>query len=391
MKKSGGFANILKGLEDKTGSKVAAKLPEWKDVEGLVFPGALCLEQCSSNATANYKARLLKSVLPENPIIADLTSGLGVDCWSFSKFASKVLYFEQQEELCNAAKSNFELLTKSLGIDNRIECRCQVSDSETISLLPEMDAIYMDPARRNDLGKKVFLLEDCTPDVLGLIPRLCKKTGILLLKLSPMADITMVTKRLDSAFISCESDMRVKEVHVVCLSGEVKELLILCTKSEGGYSLTASDLDKDQSISFLPSEEADGPVSFLKEDDSPLYLYEPSPALMKAGFFKSPCSRFSLKKASPDCHIYFSSNNLEAPLFRKYEIRLFCGLDKKTMREAAKSYPIAEVSAKAVPLSSEELKARLGVKSGIASDGAHYKIFGLQCTFGRLLVVGKTV
>ena len=212
MKRS--FADILQGLDSDRAQKVARKLPEWAAV-GAEIPSALALEQCSSSATAGYKAGLAAADVPPEAArmgtVLDLTGGLGVDSWAFSRVAERVVYFERKKELAEAAQRNFE----RLGAAN-IEVRCETVTPETE--LPEADLIYADPARRDAAGRKVFLLEDCTPDILTLLPMLLRKAPTVLLKLSPMADLAMLADRLGSAL---------REIHVVELDGEVKELLCL--------------------------------------------------------------------------------------------------------------------------------------------------------------------
>ena len=224
MKRS--FADILQGLDSDRAQKVARKLPAWAAVDGLEIPSALSLEQCSSSATAAYKASLagqavstsgFAAALPDPiepcPIstILDLTGGLGVDSFAFSQVAERVVYFERNAELAAAAGRNFA----RLGAGN-IEVRCEEVTPETE--LPEADLIYADPARRDAAGRKVFLLEDCTPDILTLLPLLLRKAPAVLVKLSPMADLAMLAERLGPAL---------REIHVVECDGEVKELLCL--------------------------------------------------------------------------------------------------------------------------------------------------------------------
>ena len=218
MKRS--FADILQGLDSDRAQKVARKLPAWAAVDGLEIPSALSLEQCSSSATAAYKANLAVSGGTEAgtapTTILDLTGGLGVDSWAFSQVAERVVYFERNAELAAAAGRNFT----RLGAGN-IEVRCEEVTPETE--LPEADLIYADPARRDAAGRKVFLLEDCTPDILTLLPMLLRKAPTVLLKLSPMADLAMLADRLGTAL---------HEIHVVELDGEVKEILcLLCRQS----------------------------------------------------------------------------------------------------------------------------------------------------------------
>ncbi|MCR5071459.1 MAG: hypothetical protein K6A62_05985, partial [Bacteroidales bacterium] len=261
MKRS--FADIMAGLDSERAQKVARKLPAWAAVDAdrraagldsLEFPSALSLEQCSSSATALYKAGQAAAAfsasrsgqlppetscdagpLPsdDGPLpltmprvarfpgavtadvslgtVLDLTGGLGVDSWAFAQVAERVVYFERNEELAAAAGRNFQ----RLGAGN-IDVRCETVTPQTE--LPEADLIYADPARRDAAGRKVFLLEDCTPDILTLLPMLLRKAPAVLVKLSPMADLAMLAERFGSAL---------REIHVVECDGEVKELLCL--------------------------------------------------------------------------------------------------------------------------------------------------------------------
>ena len=229
--------------------KLKGKVQEWYDDDELVFPLKLSAEQCSSSATGAYKADLAGNIAGNKEWrIADLTGGLGVDSWFFSKKASEVLYNDMQEILYDAAGHNF----KVLGADN-IRRSCLQISNDTISTVLEgfgPDIVYMDPARRGEGGRKVFLIEDCTPDVLTIKDEIFRHTRNILLKLSPMADITMVCKRLGD---TC------REVHVVAAGGECKELLIwMDSQWSGEYSIKAVELRQDYppaTFRFTPSEE----------------------------------------------------------------------------------------------------------------------------------------
>ena len=190
--------------------KLIGKVQEWYEEPQLIFPRRLSAEQCSSSATGKYKAELAESIIASSgheeteTRIADLTGGLGVDSWYFSKNSSAVLYCEMLQELCDAARHNFAVL----GADN-IEVRnCAIisaseNGDQPIFQTPEEvlstfrpSLVYMDPARRGEGGKKVFLIEECTPDVLTLKDEIFRFTRHMLIKLSPMADISMVCERL---------------------------------------------------------------------------------------------------------------------------------------------------------------------------------------------------
>ena len=213
--------------------KLKGKVQEWYMNPELIFPVGLSAEQCSSTATGIYKSGLASRIAGSMPFrLADLTGGLGVDSWYFSQKASQVWYHEMQEKLCIAAEHNF----RSLKAEN-IVIRNMTSTPETIGKIlceAQPDIVYMDPARRGEGGKKVFLLEECTPDVLTLKEQMFKHCRHILLKLSPMADITMACSRLGT---TC------REVHIVATGGECKELLIWMDREwSGEYTITAVEL-----------------------------------------------------------------------------------------------------------------------------------------------------
>ena len=415
--------------------KLKGKVQEWCDDPRLVFPRKLSAEQCSSSATGTYKAELaerihltMTDVTPKSEIqnnespkdgiiedsivgfrLADLTGGLGVDSWFFSKKAKQVMYCEMLPELCMAAKHNFSVL----GGANIQVCNVAVCDKQEISRLDSLalndessifqspaqilsdfqpDIVYMDPARRGEGGKKVFLIEDCTPDVLTLKEEIFQHTRHILLKLSPMADITMVCERLGRC---C------REVHVVAAGGECKELLVWMDREwDDEYMIHAVELHKDGEagvFSFCAAEEkiaASLPLLVMTYKES--YLFEPGKALMKAGAFNLVGDRFQIAKLGRSTHYYVFSESPESCSIqgqskvetlkqhgKVFRIIRMEQLDKRTIKVAGKEFPKAEVTARNIPMDTDTLRKKLGVTSG---DDAH--IFGLKSdSSGMLLLI----
>ena len=364
--------------------KLKNKVQDWYCRPELIFPARLSAEQCSSSATATYKARFAASIGGEGFKIADLTGGLGVDSWYFSKFASQVLYNEMQESLCVAAKHNFKSLSsENISVTNhKIEPESENLQKILTDFQP--DIVFMDPARRSETGKKVFLIEDCSPDVLTLRSDIFSHCRHILLKLSPMADITMACTRLGS---TC------REVHVVAYGGECKELLIWMDKEwSGEYEVKAVELPADyptsdeSSFTFKPAEEKTAAVRFAVPEDSG-YLFEPGKAMMKSGCFNLISERLGLAKLGVSTHYYIIGDADKAsalkPLGKVYEIIGCQPLDKRSIKAVGKEYPHAEVTARNIPMESDALRKKLGVTSG---DDAH--IFGLKSDkSGNLLLV----
>lgn len=369
--------------------KLKGKVWEWYENPRLIFPLKLSAEQCSSSLTGQYKAELAEKIAGDGKWrLADLTGGLGVDSWFFSKKASQVLYCEMQKALCDAAKHNFAVLEAG----NIEICNCMVSP-ETFSVISEFnpDIIYLDPARRGEGGRKVFLLEDCTPDILTLKDDLFRFSRHILLKLSPMADITMVCERLGGC---C------REVHIVGAGGECKELLVWMDREwAGDYSITAVELTGSEDegkyevagFSFSPSEERSSAPLIAGKDEigTATHLFEPGKALMKAGAYNLLSTKYGLKKLGRSTHYYIVSDQDSLAAIWKmgkvFSILRCESLDKRSIKQIAAEYPKAEVTARNLPMDTDTLRKKLGTRS---SD--HFHIFGLKSdTAGNLLLVAS--
>ncbi len=405
--------------------RLRKKLPEWVACTGLVYPSSLCAEQCSSSDTARYKASIVQRIFneyvgtvasmvgdpcrttgsaTENKMvtepaevtigtrktgrIADLTGGLGVDSWAFSEVAEEVLYNEMNPALAAAARHNF----KALGVTNIFIKNSEATPDSIKGIFGDFrpDVIFLDPARRDSAGKKVFLLEDCSPDVLKILPELFGISRFVLLKLSPMADITMAVERLDRTYEEYLEKASgkgwngqwVREVHVVASGGECKELLILLDREwSEGYSLTCREDGK--TLTFKPEEITKAKAGYPDSTFARI-IFEPGKSLTKAGVFNAICERFGLVKLARFTHLYTISEPLSdseseqrtAPLkdFGKvFYVKEILPLNKSSMKDVGKRYPHSEVSAKNISMSSDELRTRLKVKSG---DDAH--IFGVR-------------
>ena len=343
-------------------ARLKNKLPEWYALPGLHYPSRLSAEQCSSSETARYKA----SIATGSSHIADLTGGLGVDSWAFAQVAREVLYNEMQPGLAVAAEHKF----RELGIGNIKVQNQEVKPGNLKELLGGFrpDLLYLDPARRAADGRKVFRLEDCRPDVLQLLPELLEVSARILVKLSPMADIDLVCKQL-----GC-----VKEVHVVAAEKECKELLLLLERGYAGKpALTLFESGYVMQVGEAP------PAVYAARVEPGQFLFEPGKALLKAGAFTLPC-RYGLQKLSPHTHLYVSEGPEESlkPFGKWFIIKEVLPFDKRSFRDLGKRYPRAEVTARDLPMSSEELRARTGCRSG-----GTVHIYGVRSLEGPVLIV----
>ena len=366
------MAEAVKCIQGRV--KARSKLPLWYAEPGLVYPQSLSLEQCSSQATALYKQRFVNS----GDRVADLTGGLGVDSWSLSQAAASVDYFERSEELCACTRHNFS----ALGRSNITVCHAETTP-EMLGNIPSdsYSLIYLDPARRGKDGGRVYSLKDCEPDITVLRHELLRIAPRILLKASPMADIRVLLSELPEA----------AEVRIVSHNNECKEVLILMQR---GHSASPEDipiaaveiLDDNASqtaeFHFTLHEEREAAAETALPQEIKGYLYEPSPALLKSGAFKLPAVRFGLRKISASTHFYTASAPVEhfpGKIRRIIEVLPF---HKAAIRDFRKKYPSCSVTARNFPMTSEELRHRLGtaesdtlrVLATTASDGSRLLI-----------------
>lgn len=344
--------------------RMKRKAPSWYACEAIVYPNRLCTEQCSSEETALRKAALARSLGARR--IADLSGGLGVDAWAFSRVAEAVLYNEMNPALAGVASANFA----ALGADNVCVKNAELSESSLPEILGGFrpDLIFLDPARRAEDGRKVFRLEDCSPQVLPLLPALLAAAPRVLLKLSPMADISLLGRQLGS----------VREVFVAGAEGECKELLFLLeTDCAGEYGITVRD--GDAQIRFTPAEEAAAiPRCPERPETLGSLLFEPGKALAKAGAFKLLSARFGLCKAGRSTQLYFADSEdvTLASLGKYYRIETVLPMGNAAFRFLRKDCPQAEVTSRNLPLSSEALRRKIGCASG-----GNVHVFGLRIDF----------
>ena len=447
---SGGFSEMLRSLEAKERGKLEAKVPSWAGVE-IEVPRAVNFQQCSSEGTARYKAGLL----PCGGRVADLTGGLGVDGWAFSLRSSRVWFNERDAALLDAVRGNFG----ALGLENvefhGFDISPEASDWKESLAAFGPDAVYLDPARRDAAGRKVFLLEECSPDAVALMPFLLTVSPLVVVKVSPMADITMLRRRLEPYLA---------EIHVVGSGGECKELLCLCRRDgitrrpgspedraadsisepgredgvlirltedgfvfvpeevssefpggnhppvapQGAFSLTGArghgqprfpvsasaqpDLTPETSASLHPSRCATlagpsrsrghGRPRFPESDPAEtaaetaaevaevgaMLLFVPSAAMTKSGL------------GPGICRMEYDEGLSHFGKF--YEVQEELPFSSSVIKDLGRRYPKAEVTARGVPVSSEQLRARLK-----AAPGGPVHIFALGLSSLRLILV----
>ena len=428
------------------------KLPSWSENDELLFPKRLSLEQCSSELTAKYKRTISRrdeetqsrdaSMAPAikhidtslHRILVDLTGGMGVDTSFLSDNFDETIYVESQAELCELAEHNFKVLKKNIKVVN-------AKAEDFLTQCGEVDCIYLDPARRDEYGRKMVSLHDCSPDVAELQDLLFEKTNTVIVKLSPMLDIDIIKKELNN----------IKEIHVVAVKNECKEVLVLCQRTTDNETtsrdasmipaikridtsddneairrlyISAIDLKENWKFSFTENEEQNAIPTFA--DEIGKYLYEPGVACMKAAPFKLLSQRFNIKKLHRNSHLYTSDELVTDFPGRIFEVINVVNFDKKTKNSlvvscqlsaissqskagtstnsvtgivpelvegegsrlmARSSQPKVSIAVRNFPLSAEELRKQLGFK-----DGDDFYIFGTTMKVEKkIIVLGKRI
>lgn len=343
-----------------------SKIPQWYANAEIWYPAHLSMEQCSSEITARYKATLMKG-----DRLADLTGGLGVDCAFLSEHFKVTTYIERQGELCDIAMHNFA----ALGLKH-ITVNCMDS-VEALRALDEVDCLFVDPARRDSKGGKTVLISDCEPDVEKLEPLLLEKAKRVMIKLSPMLDLSQALRGLPHT----------TEVHIVSVHNECKELLLIL---ERGNMQNSADIPircvnfmshAPQNFTFTFSEEGGASPVYTTEVAS--YLYEPNASLLKAGAFRTVAARSGLKKLHPNSHLYTSDclvNDFPGRIFR-------INRSSNNLKEILKGISKAHIATRNFPLSAPELRKRTKL-----ADGGDTYLFATTMNNGKKgYVLGERV
>lgn len=350
------------------------KLPKWAACDGVIFPPHLSMEQCSSEPTAQYKLNLAMEWaerVGHASRMTDLTGGFGVD-FSFTSCAfAAATYVERNEQLCHIVEHNLPLL----GLNNAtVVCADAV---EYLSTVEPQTMLFLDPARRDEHGAKTVMLADCTPDVVQLLPKLLEKSRFTMLKLSPMLDWHKAVDDLQGT---------VREVHIVSVGGECKELLlVLSTVVESELKVYCADLStaSDTSSLFVYTPGSSAPVvnSKLKTQNSK-FLHEPNASIMKAGCFDELAAAYGVSPVSRNSHLFLSDEPVEDFPGRSFVVERVTTMNKGELRKALVGIEKANIATRNFPLTVAELRKRLKIK-----DGGDVYIFATTTAEGEHLLL----
>ena len=371
------------------------KLPLWAAKEDIIYPPHLSMEQCSSEHTAEYKARLVERLVgleniassdlnndcsrpsageettpkqQENHVrnsfegsFCDLTGGFGVDFSFIARSFKRAIYVEQQEKLCELARHNFH----ALGLT-----QAEVVNGDGTTYLHQLDhvsVLFLDPARRNEQGGKTVLISDCTPDVLALEEELLEKADSVVIKLSPMLDWHRAVDELNRL------GNVVREVHIVSVRNECKELLLVLqrTKDEKDdktateKALQVFCVNDNNIVSYSLDEALSVSQRLLSAaPKAGQYLYEPNASLMKAGCFALLTVRYPLSALSLNSHLFVSEEAINDFPGRQFEITAVSSFNKKELRRSLSGIDKANLAVRNFPMSVADLRKRLKIKEG---------------------------
>jgi len=350
------------------------KLPSWAAIDGIIYPPHLNMEQCSSEQTARYKGSLTPDPSPsEKGTFVDLTGGFGIDFYWMSQKFGKRTYVERNADLCDIARHNFQ----QLGLEAEVVC---AEAEDFLKEMPPVDALFLDPARRDQHGSRTYGIEDCTPNVLELLPLLKEKADRIILKLSPMLDWRKAVSDLGG----------VSEVHIVSVDNECKELLlVISSKLSGGLRIAC--VNNDTSFEFVPIGETAGSnggnhrfpslepmVSFVGTNGF-LYLFEPNTSIMKAGCFGEVAETFGVNPLSANSHLFIADHDVEDFPGRRFHIEAVTSMNKQDLKHALAGIDKANIAVRNFPMTVEQLRKKLKLKDGgdvfifgtTLSDGSH--------------------
>lgn len=330
------------------------KVPTWAGIDEILYPVHLSMEQCSSEITARYKAEIIAAgATDKTDTFTDLTGGFGIDCAFLSACFKQATYVERQQALCEIAAHNFPLL------DLRHITVCNEDSVAHLQSMSPVDWIFIDPARRDGHGGKTVAISDCEPNVAALEELLLQKAQHVMVKLSPMLDLTLAVNDLK----------HVQEAHIISVNNECKELLLILGRNE---ELSVEDIpihcinlthsQGQQTLTFTRGQEKDCACTYTPILKA--YLYEPNASILKAGAFRSLSTIYKVEKLHPNSHLYTSDEYIADFPGRKFRITANCSFNKKEVKDMLGAEKKANLTVRNFPATVAELRKRLKLAEG---------------------------
>ena len=356
------------------------KLPEWYDNADVIMGGRVPAEQCSSEQTARFKRNII-----EGRSLCDMTGGMGVDFWYMSEGMDTAVYTERDEWLCECAQHNMSVLSVGCGgAPSATRFIFRHGDGRFLPV-PDVDVIYLDPARRSISGGRVYAIEDCEPNILDWQDELLSHASTLLVKLSPMLDITDMLAKM-----RCVTD-----VYIVAVRNECKEILVKA-KADSDKISACHGLEEDDMalhpalgngtersvmihcVDFMPSAviRYDYPLMPVQQvrvtpRGVMRFLFEPDVTLMKAQAFASLCQRYDVFQLDAQTHLMTSA--FPCPMFpgRQFEVDDVIPFSSSIVKRLSRLVPQANIATRNFVLTADHLRKKTGIK-----DGGDVYLFG---------------
>ena len=332
-----------------------SKLPLWADTDGIIYPKHLPMEQCTSQHIAQYKASHVENLIGKNFRMADLTGGFGVDCFYISRSAANTCYNEMSAELCDIARNNFKILERP---DIAVTCGSAEDFIKTCNT-DTLDLIYIDPARRGHAGQKLISISECQPDAVALQDDLLRVSHYVMLKLSPMLDISRALTEMH----------HVSRIMVIGLEGECKEITLLLQRGFNAEpTITAVDINSNgkPEMTVSSAKSADNalpmPIAAPEQLIPGTFISEPSAPYMKSALFRTIAARTGTALLHPDTHLFWSVKKPENFPGRTFKLEGIIPFDKRSLSTLIKTQ--ANLSVRNFPETAPQLQKSLKLKDG---------------------------
>lgn len=347
--------------------RIQDKLPTFYQNFQIYYPETISLEQCSSEKTAKFRSDHFSG-----KTLLDLSAGMGVDAFFFSRHFNKSILVEPSMPLASITAHNLNVLLPKAEILME-QGRSAAEFLENYS--EKVDLVYLDPSRRNQTGGKIFQLQDCEPNVVQILPRIFEITNRVLIKTSPLLDIKL----------ACKSLLHVKNIFILSIKNECKELLFELEKNYTEESqIHAINLDKNFHFSFWEKDEKQCNAQI----GMPLnYLYEPDVSILKAGAFNLVNERYHLQKLHAHSHVYTSAILQEDFPGRIFKIAATLKASKNEIKEYLGAQQKANLTVRNFPASVAELRKKWHLKEG----GEDYLFATTLCDDRRAVIACKRV
>ncbi len=347
--------------------KAKHKLPAWASNEDIVFPVQLSMEQCSSELTADYK----KKIAGKGLLMADLTGGFGVDFAHIAQNFSEAQYVERNQELCQIARENF----KVLGLTQAEIHNCDAEQFLT-STNKHFDLIFIDPARRDENGRKTVAPSDCLPDLTQMQGILSEKASKVMVKYSPMLDINTALKELKN----------ITTIYTISVNNECKELLLIQDFTTGkteDVKVVCVDLKQGKTDEFTFLLENEKQISTPLATSIGSYIYEPNSSIMKAGAYKSIAKAWNISPLHANSHIYTSDELVKEVQGRAFEVLGTCKINKDDFNRTFNGIKQANISVRNCPLKPEDIRKKLKLK-----EGGDFYLFATTLSNNDMVLIG---